>query len=125
MRLIAHQARFSYFLDHSADHPLAHTRNSEGNPGGRSCTRRYIWFYFMEQEIGPEAIAEIWEEFGRLDPGNIEQAMAIIDAQLPFEEHFRDFAVRNLNLALKPGDPIDPATRISIPSSLSAIVSPR
>jgi hypothetical protein len=68
----------------------------------------YIWFYFLEQEVGPQAIAEIWEEFGKLDPGTIDQAMAIIDAQLPFEEHFRDFAVRNLNLELEPGDPIEP-----------------
>jgi hypothetical protein len=68
----------------------------------------YIWFYFVEQEIGPEAIAEIWEAFGELDPGTLDQARAIIDAQLPFEEHFREFAVRNLNLELVPGDPIDP-----------------
>jgi hypothetical protein len=68
----------------------------------------YIWFYFMEQEVGPEAIADIWEAFGQLDPGTIEQARTIIDAQLPFEEHFREFAVRNLNLDLEPGDPIDP-----------------
>jgi hypothetical protein len=68
----------------------------------------YIWFYFMEQEIGPEAISKIWEDFGRLDPGTIDQARAIIDAQLPFAEHFRDFAVRNLNLELEPGHPINP-----------------
>jgi hypothetical protein len=79
----------------------------------------------MEQEIGPKAISEIWEDFGRLDPGTIDQARAIIDAQLPFAEHFRDFAVRNLNLALEPGDPIDPSYDDLDPQFPVDVVSPR
>jgi hypothetical protein len=107
VRLIGHHARFSYFLDNAATIPL-HAPQQRGESGWAFMYSTYIWFYFMEQEIGSEAIAEIWESFGRLDPGTIEQAKAIIDAQFPFEEHFRDFAVRNLNLELEPGDPIDP-----------------
>jgi hypothetical protein len=107
VRRIGHDGRFSYFLDHSASIPL-HAPQQRGESGWTFMYSTYIWFYFMEQEIGPETIAEIWETFGELDPGTVEQATAIIDAQLPFETHFRDFAVRNLNLELKPGDPIDP-----------------
>ena len=107
MRFIGHRQRFSYFLDNATAIPL-HAPQQRGESGWAFMYSTYIWFYFMEQEIGPQAIAEIWEAFGELDPGTIEQAKAIIDAQLPFEEHFRDFAVRNLNLELQPGDPIDP-----------------
>src|SRR5215216_5058061 len=106
-RLTGHLARFSYFLDRSPSIPL-HAPQQRGETGWAFMYSTYIWFYFMEQEVGSEAIAEIWEAFGEFDPGTVEQAMAIIDAQLPFAEHFRDFAVRNLNLKLEPGDPIDP-----------------
>jgi hypothetical protein len=107
IRLIGHQARFSYFLENAGTIPL-HAPQQRGESGWSFMYSTYIWFYFMEQEAGPEAIADIWEAFGHLDPGTIDQAMAIIDAQLPFEKHFREFAVRNLNLELEPGDPIDP-----------------
>ena len=107
LRLIGHQERFSYFLDYAASIPL-HAPQQRGESGWAYMYSTYIWFYFMEQEVGPEAIAEIWKAFGELEPGTVQQATAIIDAELPFQEHFRDFAVRNLNLALEPGDPIDP-----------------
>jgi hypothetical protein len=107
LRLIGHRERFSYFLDHAASIPL-HAPQQRGESGWAFMYSTYIWFYFIEQELGAEAIAEIWEAFGELDPGTVQQATAIIDAQLPFEAHFRDFAVRNVNLQLEPGDPIDP-----------------
>src|ERR671912_256679 len=107
LRLVGHQARFSYFLENAAAIPL-HAPQQRGESGWAFMYSTYIWFYFMEQEIGPEAISEIWEDFGRLDPGTIEQARSIIDAKLPFAEHFRDFAGRNFNLQLQPGDPIKP-----------------
>jgi hypothetical protein len=108
LRLVGHQARFSYFLENAAAIPL-HAPQQRGESGWAFMYSTYIWFYFMEQDIGPEAISEIWKQFGELDPGTIEQARAIIDAQLPFADHFRDFAVRNLNLELEPGDPINPS----------------
>jgi hypothetical protein len=107
VRLIGHYSRFSYFLENAGAIPL-HAPQQRGESGWAFMYSTCIWFYFMEQEISPEAIARIWEKLGKLDPGTIDQAMAIIDAQLPFETHFRDFAVRNLNLELEPGDPIDP-----------------
>jgi hypothetical protein len=69
----------------------------------------YIWFFFMEQEIGAEAVGRIFRELQSVEPGDDEAAMAVIDAELPLAEHFRDFAVRNLNLNLLPGDPITPS----------------
>jgi hypothetical protein len=69
----------------------------------------YIWFLFLEQEKGPPAIAQIFRDLEHIAPGDVEGAMSVIDAQLPFAPHFRDFAVRNLNLNLLPGDPISPS----------------
>jgi hypothetical protein len=106
-RFAGHNGRFSFFLDHAASIPL-HAPQQRGETGWAFMYSTYIWFYFMEQEVGAKAIADIWKAFSLLDPGSTEQAMAIIDAQLPFEDHFRDFTVRNLNLELEPGDPIDP-----------------
>jgi hypothetical protein len=103
-----HRNQFKFFLDTSPDISL-HAPQQQDEPGWQFMYSTYIWFYFMEQEIGLEAIAEIWEEFAGLGPNDTEEAMAIIDAELPFEVHFRDFAVRNLNLELEPGDPIDPS----------------
>ena len=103
-----HLHYFKYYLDRSADIPL-HAPHQQNEPGWTFMYSAYIWFYFMEQEIGPEPVAEIWEEFAELGPNDIEEAMAIIDAKFPFEQHFREFAVRNLNLELEPGDPIDPS----------------
>jgi hypothetical protein len=68
----------------------------------------YIWFFFMEQEVGAAAVASIWTDLEQVDQDDFAGAMRVIDAKLPFKEHFRDFAVRNLNLDLEPGDPINP-----------------
>src|SRR5215211_2260841 len=75
MRLIGHRARFSYFLDHAASVPL-HAPQQRGESGWAYMYSTYIWFYFVEQEVGPEAIAEMWEEFGELEPGTVQQATA-------------------------------------------------
>jgi hypothetical protein len=98
---------FDYYLGLSPDMPL-HTPQNNTEEASLFMYSAYIWFYFLEQEIGPKAIAEIWDEFAKLGPNDVEAAMDVIDAKLPFEQHFRDFAVRNLNRTLKPGDPIDP-----------------
>lgn len=83
----------------------------------------YIWPFFLEQERGPASIARIW---GRLRDGAARDwntALDAIDAELPFSEHFREFARRNLNHdfdgqkpipklydALDPGFPTGPGT---------------
>lgn len=71
----------------------------------------YIYFVFLEQEIGAEAIGEMWRRFEDVEADDFDRMLAIIDELLPFEDHFRDFAVRNLNLQLEPGDPISPSYR--------------
>jgi len=69
----------------------------------------YIYFMFLEQEVGARAIAEMWRDLENTKPDDFEGTTAILDRLLPFKEHFRDFAVRNLNLDLQPGDPISPS----------------
>jgi hypothetical protein len=69
----------------------------------------YIYFMFLEQEVGAEAIGEMWTELESVTADDFERTTEILDEILPFKEHFRDFAVRNLNLDLEPGDPISPS----------------
>jgi hypothetical protein len=67
----------------------------------------YIWPFFMEQERGAQAVAQAWK--GIKGIGNDwDKGMAAIDAQLPFDTHFRRFAMRNMNMELLPGNPIQP-----------------
>jgi hypothetical protein len=51
----------------------------------------------------------VWDAIAETD--DWDGLMTAIDGQHPFAEHFRDFAVRNLNLELRPGDPIEPSYR--------------
>ncbi len=64
----------------------------------------YIWPFFAEQEKGSGSpIFQAWVAAeGAADPDGINDA---VDQQLPFNTHFRDFAVRNWNKDL-PGHPI-------------------
>lgn len=58
----------------------------------------YVWPLFMEQESGgPEAVFRAWQAIEPVASGDFAAVTAAIDAQLPFAQHFRDFAVRNLN----------------------------
>lgn len=67
----------------------------------------YIWPFFMEQERSPQAVAQVWKSLAGIGD-DWDKAMEIMNAQLPFKENFHRFAVRNLNQALTPGDPIQP-----------------
>ncbi|MEA2512327.1 MAG: hypothetical protein QOJ59_1814 [Thermomicrobiales bacterium] len=71
----------------------------------------YVYFLFLEQEVGPQAIADLWKKLEDVEADDFDRTLRIIDELLPFEENFRDFAVRNLNLDLQPGDPITPSYR--------------
>jgi hypothetical protein len=68
----------------------------------------FIYFLFLEQEVGAEPIAELWEKLEMVEPDDFDRTTELIGEILPFETHFRDFTVRNLNLDLTPGDPISP-----------------
>jgi hypothetical protein len=70
----------------------------------------YIWPYFVEQETESAAfMSQIWE--GLVNVTTFEAADDAIDAAFPFGEHFDDFAVRNLNTAFTPGDPLPASER--------------
>jgi hypothetical protein len=71
----------------------------------------YIYFLFLEQEVGPEAMAEMWQDLEDVPPDDFDRTTEVINDILPFEENFREFTVRNLNLELLPGDPITPSYR--------------
>jgi hypothetical protein len=58
----------------------------------------YIWPFFMEQELGEQAIFRTWQAIEPLRPGDFEGVSDAIERELPFGPRFRDFAVRNLNL---------------------------
>jgi hypothetical protein len=75
----------------------------------------YIWPFFMEQERGARAIGAAWRAIAGAGT-DWELGLAAIDAQLPFAEHFRTFALRNLNLELQPGNPITPRYKDLDPS---------
>jgi hypothetical protein len=57
----------------------------------------YIWPIFMEQEVGASAIFTTWQQIEGVGKADFDGVNAVINAQLPFKDHFRDFAVRNLN----------------------------
>jgi hypothetical protein len=99
--------RFALVFQNS-DLPLDESPD-RASPEFRHMYAAYIWFFFMEQEVGPEAVASIWTDLEQVDQDDFAGAMRVIDSKLPFKDHFRDFAVRNLNLDLEPGDPIDPS----------------
>jgi hypothetical protein len=70
----------------------------------------YIWPYFVEQEReSPDFMAQMWE--GISGASTFEQADDAIDAVFPFRDHFKDFALRNLNSSYTPGDPLPEARR--------------
>lgn len=86
-----------------------HETPSRGSPDFGHIYAAYIYFLFLEQELGPQAVADVWTAMREVPQDDWDGAMAVIDAALPFETHIRDFYVRNLNLDLQPGDPISPS----------------
>jgi hypothetical protein len=103
-----------------------HETPSRSSPDFGHIYAAYIYFLFLEQELGPQVVADIWRNLRPLPEDDWDGAMAVIDAVHPFEENFREFTVRNLNLKLLPGDPIaphyhdlDPVFPIGIPPVLS------
>lgn len=68
--------------------------------GGNQIYRTYIWFLFMEQELGSggrngQPIFQLWQQSENMD--NFQQMFEAINRYFPFQTHFRDFAVRNFN----------------------------
>lgn len=71
----------------------------------------YIYFLFLEQEVGPQAMAQLWIDLEGVEPSDFDRTTEVINDILPFDKNFREFTVRNLNMDLLPGDPITPSYR--------------
>jgi hypothetical protein len=65
----------------------------------------YIWPFFMVQETNEKVIADVWSLLS--NETDWYSAMNDISVYLPFATHFRDFAVRNININVA-GDKADP-----------------
>jgi len=92
------------------------TSNSLQQVTGDNAYASFMWPFFMEQERGASSVAAAWVALeGQVSVADMNQA---IDSALPFQEGFRDFAVRALNQTLSAGDPIEPRF-----SALDAAVS--
>jgi len=66
----------------------------------------YIWPLFMEQQRESGTIGSAWTQLGAVTTA--QQANSVLDSLLSFKSDFRVFAVRNVNEALAPGDPVSP-----------------
>jgi len=88
--------RYKAFLE--TDWSLSETRKT-------NAYRSWVWVLFMQQETAPQAVANVWRSLvGKRGWQAVQQA---VNDHLPFEDHFRDFAVRVWNEKLD-GDPINP-----------------
>ncbi|MEA2525637.1 MAG: hypothetical protein QOF73_2864, partial [Thermomicrobiales bacterium] len=103
--------------------PLYHSPR-QWAPGFDHMYGAYIYFLFLEQEVGPEAIAQMWKDLEDVEPDDFNRTLQIINDILPFNENFREFAVRNLNLDLQPGDPISPSYKDLDPTFLEGFAPP-
>lgn len=91
----------SYFGDSALVHGWFHDFQASplslASSDGTHPQAAYIWPIFMQQELGPAAIFATWQRIEGVGKADFAGVNAVIDAQLPFKDHFRDFAVRNLN----------------------------
>ncbi len=79
---------------------------------GRPVVNRYaayIWALFIDQEMGPSVIGTIWNSLDAAkSPAHGDDLM---NARFSFADNFQTFALRNLNQAFLPGDPLPEAER--------------
>jgi hypothetical protein len=74
------------------------------NSPGREPYEAFIWPYFMELRDGAAKPAQVWSSVaGVNDPASADGAM---DGIFAFKDQFREFAKRDLNKALTPGNPL-------------------
>jgi hypothetical protein len=70
----------------------------------------YIWPFFVEIETESASfMPQIWE--GLMGVSSWEGADDAISAAYPFAAHFKDFALKNLNMPFTPGDPLPESER--------------
>jgi len=77
------------------------------DPTDNGDIKAFIWAYYMEQRgISP---MNAWTQVENVS--GVNAATARVDAMLPFEDHFREFAQRGLNTELNPGDALPESRR--------------
>lgn len=68
----------------------------------------FIWFTFLQQQQGPEAVFSFWENLREHPPRNTDPfPTSAFGAGFSVEDELPEFAMRLLNVKL-PGDPISP-----------------
>lgn len=97
--------------EHAYRHHMTGMQNSELSLLDTDFGHRYsafLWFLFMQQEAGPEAVFGMWHALDSAPAGaGSDSVVAAIDSQLNLESVFSEFAMRMLNADL-PGDPVTP-----------------
>lgn len=120
-----HDEYFVNAFRNTPDYPLELPRRA-GGPGVafRATSGAYLWPLFMQQQAGgdPAPIFDAWRATG--GTADWDAFHGAIDAQLPYESWFGEFAVRNLNLDLGPAvspryDDLDPAFPVGLNPALT------
>jgi hypothetical protein len=71
----------------------------------------YVWPLFMEQVGDASSIAGAWQRLATGVGSDQSRASDAVNSVLAFQPSFRKFALRNLNRAFLPGDPLPESTR--------------
>jgi hypothetical protein len=82
------------------------TALSLSNNSGKNPYYSWMWPLFMAQEKGPASIAAVWSAMET--KSGFDALQSAVDNQLPFQNRFRDFALRVWDENLQKGDPIKP-----------------
>ena len=72
--------------------------------GGINAYYSWMWPLFMQQQAGAASVGTAWRAFRGKHGWN--QLQAALDGVVPFEQFFREYAVRGWNELLNPGDPL-------------------
>ena len=64
----------------------------------------WMWPLFMQQQAGDRAIANVWRAYE--GKHGFAQLQAATSSIIPFDQQFREFAIRGWNELLNPGDPL-------------------
>jgi hypothetical protein len=72
--------------------------------GGVNAYASWMWPLFMQQQAGAASVGRAWRAFGGKSTWN--QLQAALDGVVPFDQAFKEFAVRGWNQILSPGDPL-------------------
>lgn len=89
------ERRHLLFTDHFQKHPPS--RSLMATSPEDAPYSAFIWPFFMQQENGksPSIVPEVWKQSGGArTPVDLD---GVVDGRLQFADHFRDFAVRNMN----------------------------